>query len=291
MVTMKQRFDNDDHYDGGNTKEYIVIHDTGNVTDSDEGNANYFCTGSRQASAHYFVDDDSTTQVVKDDDCSWHCGDGGGRYGITNRNSIGVEQCRVNGVVTAQTMQNTLELVVSLMKKYGIPESKVVRHYDASRKNCPASFNLDGKWSRWFEFKDKLHTRLTGNAPAPTPSPSGEMYRIRRSWSDVTSQIGAYRSLDGAKALAKANTGYNVYNSSGQLVYPIPAPTSDYPSDLPLRVGSTGSSVKFVQRFLGIPADGIFGGQTKIAVINYQKMRGIGVDGVVGKVTWSNMKG
>lgn len=169
MVTMKYRFDNDDHYTGGNTKQYLILHDTGNKTDSDEGNANYFCTGARNASAHYFVDDDSITQVVKDDDCSWHCGDGGGRFGITNRNSIGIEQCRVNGVVTAKTMQNTLELVVYLMKKYNIPEDRVKRHHDASGKNCPASFNLDGKWTRWFEFKAKLHAIL--NPPKPTPTP------------------------------------------------------------------------------------------------------------------------
>lgn len=170
MVTIKQRLDNDDH-SAGNTKEYIVIHDTGNATDSDEGNANYFCTGSRNASAHYFVDDDSITQVVLDEFASWHCGDGNMAYGIGNHNSIGIEQCRVNGVVTAKTMQNTLDLVVMLMKKYNVPESKVVRHYDASRKNCPASFNLDGKWTRWYDFKNQLHARL--NPPvAPTPAPS-----------------------------------------------------------------------------------------------------------------------
>lgn len=168
MVTIKTRLDNDDHYDGGNTKEYIVVHDTGNKTDSDEGNANYFCTGSRGASAHYFVDDDSITQVVQDNDCSWHCGDGGMKYGIGNRNSIGIEQCRVNGVVTAKTQANTLDLIVMLMKKYGIPESKVVRHYDASRKNCPASFNLDGKWTRWTQFKTELHNKLNPVVVKPT---------------------------------------------------------------------------------------------------------------------------
>lgn len=172
MVPIKQRLDNDDHYDGGNTKEYIVIHDTGNATDSDEGNANYFCTGARNASSHYFVDNDSITQVVLDNDCSWHCGDGQGKYGITNRNSIGIEQCRVNGVVTDITMNNTLDLVVMLMKKYNIPESKVVRHYDASRKNCPASFNLDGKWTKWIEFRNKLHDRLYV-PPAQPVQPSG----------------------------------------------------------------------------------------------------------------------
>lgn len=173
MVEIKIRLDNDDHYTSGNTREYIVIHDTGNKTDSDEGNANYFCTGSRNASAHYFVDNDSITQIVLDSDCSWHCGDGKGAYGITNRNSLAIEQCRVNGVVTDITVNNTIELVAMLMKKYNIPIEKVVRHYDASRKNCPASFNLDGKWTKWFEFKKQLANYI--NPPKPkldVPAPT-----------------------------------------------------------------------------------------------------------------------
>lgn len=155
-MDIKTRFDNDDHYDGVNKIQYIVIHDTGNVTDSDEGNANYFCTGTRNASAHYFVDNDSITQIVRDVDGAFHCGDGKNAYGINNRNSLGIEMCRVNGVVTEITETNTLELVKLKMKEYGVPAERVVRHYDASRKNCPESFNLDGKWTRWSRFKAKL---------------------------------------------------------------------------------------------------------------------------------------
>lgn len=177
MVQIKVRLDNDDHYKGGNKVEYIVIHDTGNKTDSDEGNANYFCTGSRNASAHYFVDDDSITQVVDDKNGAWHCGDGNNRYGIHNRNSIAIEQCRVNGVVTATTEKNTLDLVVMLMKKYNVPLDKVVRHYDASRKNCPSSFNLDKKWTRWYAFKDKLKA-MVSQPTNSTPSDSNRQYGV-----------------------------------------------------------------------------------------------------------------
>ncbi|MGM0217847.1 hypothetical protein [Enterococcus sp. AZ126] len=43
------------------------------------------------------------------------------------------------------------------MAKYGLSSDRVVRYYDASRKNCPAQFNLDGNWSRWVAFKAKLN--------------------------------------------------------------------------------------------------------------------------------------
>lgn len=70
-------------------------------------------------------------------------------------------------------------------------------------------------------------------------------------------------------------------------VQPTPAPT--LPSDLPLQVGSKGPDVEFVQRFLGITADGDFGEHTKEAVAQYQEMRGLSADGIVGPVTWRNM--
>ena len=155
MVIIKQRLDNDDHYKGQNKIEYIVIHDTGNTTDSDEANANYFVTGTRNASAHYFVDDDSITQVVKDIDGSYHVGDGRNAYGINNRNSIGIEMCRVNNKVSNKTIQNTLDLVRLLMNKYNIKLDKIVRHYDASRKNCPSSMS-DSNWAMWYEFKKQI---------------------------------------------------------------------------------------------------------------------------------------
>ena len=146
-----------------NDIEYIVIHDTGNQNDSDEGNANYFSKDGRNASAHYFVDDNSITQVVEDKDIAWHVGDGAGKHGITNKNSIGIEMCRVNGTVTELTEANTIELVKMLIAKYNISVNNIVRHYDASRKNCPASFSSNN-WIRWIKFKSNFGYTPTINS-------------------------------------------------------------------------------------------------------------------------------
>jgi len=71
-----------------------------------------------------------------------------------------------------------------------------------------------------------------------------------------------------------------------QLV-PGAAPTPHRPAGRPvLRDGSHGADVGFVQRFLGIPDDGVFGPQTAQAVIRYQRMRGLVPDGIVGPATW-----
>ena len=56
----------------------------------------------------------------------------------------------------------------------------------------------------------------TGSEPAPA---SG-LYRVRKSWSDAASQLGAFKVLANATALADKNPGYAVFDESGRQVYP-----------------------------------------------------------------------
>ena len=86
---------------------------------------------------------------------TWHCGDGKGKYGITNSNSVGIEICINSDGNYNIAFQNAAELTKYLMKELNIPLEKVVRHYDASRKNCPASMSKNG-WALWNTFKKRL---------------------------------------------------------------------------------------------------------------------------------------
>lgn len=86
---------------------------------------------------------------------AWHCGDGHGKYGITNGNSVGVEMCINRDGNYGRAFSNTQEIVKMLMDELKIDPDHVVRHYDASRKNCPASMSANG-WAKWKEFKEKL---------------------------------------------------------------------------------------------------------------------------------------
>lgn len=137
--------------------KYIVIHDTGNPSKGAgaDNHYRYFNGGNRNASAHYFVDDKEAIQTVEDTNASWHCGDGKGKYGITNQNSIGIEICINSDGDYEKAVAKTVELTKHLMKKHNIPPDKVVRHYDASRKICPRSMSANN-WSKWNEFKKKL---------------------------------------------------------------------------------------------------------------------------------------
>ncbi len=64
-----------------------------------------------------------------------------------------------------------------------------------------------------------------GTAPAPvqtvTSTSSNEkiLYRVRTSWDNWQSQIGAYYVLDNAKAAVDQNPGYHAYDEDGNVVY------------------------------------------------------------------------
>ena len=143
---------------GGTPIRYIVVHDTGNPSRGANATAhyNYFNGGDRSSSADFFVDD---TQVLCVNDYykyyTWHCGDGRGKYGITNRNSVGIEFCINVDSDRNKTLERTSQLVRELMQELNIPIDRVVRHYDASRKNCPQSMSGNG-WAQWYKFKEKL---------------------------------------------------------------------------------------------------------------------------------------
>lgn len=136
---------------------YIVIHYVGAVS-SAYNNTVYFKSAYRGASATYFVDDNSIWQCVEEKDSAWHCGASLYYNGARNSNSIGIEMCCFNNKgkldISEKTINNTIELVKDIMKRYSIPVENVVRHYDVTRKVCPAPFVEDV--SRWNDFKNKL---------------------------------------------------------------------------------------------------------------------------------------
>ena len=165
MLPINKKISAYNHYTW-NKPQYIVIHDVGSKSLA-KNNVDYFSGGNRGASAHLFVDDAECWQSVEFNHGAWHVGDGDGKYGIHNQNSIGIEMCLPSGTVTEKTEKNTIEIVQHLMKVYNIPINNVVRHYDASRKNCPAQLNLDKKWSRWISFK----SAVLGEVPVAPKTP------------------------------------------------------------------------------------------------------------------------
>lgn len=160
MLPITRMISKYNHYET-NVVKYIIIHYTGNNTDSAKNNAIYFNGGNRNASAHYFVDDVSIYQVVEDNKGAWHIGNS--KTAPNNKNSLGIEMCCKNGVVTEKTEENTLQLVKYLMKKYDVPIANVRTHAEVTNygKTCP-NWSANS-WQRWKNFKNKLVSSTTSS--------------------------------------------------------------------------------------------------------------------------------
>ena len=227
----------------GRKIEYIVIHYTAGVTSragSAANTANYYKTTDREVSSDYVVDDSGAVLYNPDiqNRYTWHCGGskystkGGKFYGkCKNANSIGIEICSTNSTgkvknandstwrFTSAAVENAVELTKQLMKTYGIDASHVIRHYDVTGKLCPGiiGWNAEsGSEAAWNDFKNKI-SGASGSTSGVSAEKTDKLYRVRKSWADSKSQIGAYSSLDNAKKACKA--GYAVYDANGKTVY------------------------------------------------------------------------
>ncbi len=155
----------------GRSINYIVIHYTANYSKgaNTEAHYNYFNNANRNASADFFIDDKSIWQINDYNKYyTWAVGDGDGKYGVTNRNSISIEMCVNSDSNFNKTLQNTVELTAYLMKELNIDINHVVRHFDASKKLCPLMFcGNTQKDKDWELFKDKINKEFIINNIKP----------------------------------------------------------------------------------------------------------------------------
>ena len=181
---------------------------------------------------HYYVDNTCAWQNLPHSLSGWHAADGSG---TGNRRTIAIE-CIMSSAynsVDKKSEDNCARLAAALLKKYNLGIDHLYTHthwlnvrdgksgsvdYLNTAKNsykmCPLYI-----LPHWAAFKAKVQSYLNSGSTPATPAPATtQLYRVRKSWPDAKSQIGAFSSLENAKKSCKA--GYAVFNSSGKQVYP-----------------------------------------------------------------------
>ena len=100
-----------------------------------------------------------------------------------NNGTLHIEVCysKAGGEFEEASIEALRELVQYLMKKYGIPAEKVLRHYDLTGKYCPWFYVDENRWAA-------LHEYIT----APEVKPE-KLYRV---------QVGAFSSRKNAELYA-----------------------------------------------------------------------------------------
>lgn len=160
---------------------------------------------------HYYVDNTCAWQNLPLTLSGWHAADGSGNG---NRRTIAIE-CIMSSAYNdkdKKSEDNCAKLAAALLSKYKLSIDCLYTHnHWYSRKYCPAYI-----LPHWAEFKKKVQSYInSGSSATPTAK---QLYRVRKTWSDAKSQIGAFSSLENAKKACKA--GYAVFDSNGKQVYP-----------------------------------------------------------------------
>lgn len=176
---------------------------------------------------HYYVDNTCAWQNLPLTLSGWHAADGSGNG---NRRTIAIE-CIMSSDYNSKDKKsedNAAKLAAALLKKYNLSidhlyththwlnvrdgKSGSVDYLNTARnpyKTCPLYI-----LPHWAAFKAKVQSYMNSETSASTT----QLYRVRKSWSDAKSQIGAFASLENAKKACKS--GYSVFDNNGNAVYP-----------------------------------------------------------------------
>ena len=214
------------------TPTRIVVHNTANDA-SAKNEIAYMRSNNNEVSFHYAVDDVEVVQGIPENRNAWHSGDGNGKG---NREGIAIEICysKSGGPRFTKAEENAAELIADILKRYGWGIDKVTKHQDYSGKYCPHR-TLDTGWDGFIKL---VEIKLNPVAP---------LYRVRKSWEDAKSQVGAFRVLQNAKEVCKP--GYYVFDENGNIVYTPQVTVEATPAVI--KVGSTVRVNKGAKTYTG----------------------------------------
>lgn len=221
----------------------IQLHTIGTAQGTAQAVADYWNQASVSACVHYIVDCDTPGKVLytlPEDVRCW------GDAGWGNDNLISFEICESDfmsykGGGASYTITNASKfkddimrgyntsvlLCADICKRYGWdPEAKLpngmylISSHDEGRKAGISSAHVDPEhiWPRYdltmAKFRADVKAAMGGNVVIQPQTE--EVYRVRKTWTDVESQLFA-GTLEGAKKACLP--GYSVYDENGKIVY------------------------------------------------------------------------
>lgn len=195
-----------------------IHHMAGNITLEQCGNI--FANSGRAASANYGVDSKGRIgQFVDERDRSW-CSSNADN----DHMAVTIEVANDGGApdwhVSDAALASLIDLCVDICRRNGIQrlnytggkDGNLTMHKWFAATACPGPY-LESKFPH---IAKSVSDRLSR---PDKPSDGDQLYRVRKSWADAKSQIGAYAVLDNAKRAADQHPGYSVFGGVGKMVY------------------------------------------------------------------------
>nr|DAY37954.1 MAG TPA: PGRP protein [Caudoviricetes sp.] len=210
----------------------VMVHSTGannpnlrRYVQPDDGilgrnpNANDWNRPGLEVCVHAFIGltqtgDVAAYQILPWEYRAWHCG------GDANDTHLSFEICEDNlgdRDYFWSTYLAAVALTAELCRKFGLDPlapGVVIDHAEGARLGIASNHADTGHW--WGEFgitMDDFRADVAEDLAAITRP----LYRVRRTWADKDSQIGAFADL--AKAKAACPIGYSVFDPAGKAIY------------------------------------------------------------------------
>lgn len=196
--------------------------------------------GGREVCVHGFIGKladgtIATYQTLPWNHRGWHAG------GSANNTHIGFEICEdglTDSTYFKKVYQEAVELCAYLCKLYGLTEKNIICHSEGYKQGIASNhgdvmhwFPKHGKSMDTFraDVKALLNAGAEKDEPVDNTTPTypekltSDYYRVRKTWKDSKSQVGAYRVLKNARAAADKNPGTFVFTNDGVAIYPVKA--------------------------------------------------------------------
>lgn len=186
---------------------------------------------------HAFIQPDGKVyQTLPWDMRGWHCGGSG------NNTHIGVEMTEpstikytggsswtdLNPAETKKhvfaTYQTAIELFAYLCTEFKLnplADGVIISHHEGNMRGIASNHgDVEHIWGKFGLTMEQFRKDIKNAMRKEENKPSTGLYRVRKTWEDTKSQIGAYSVLENAKKQADVHNGYKVYDEKGNQVYP-----------------------------------------------------------------------
>lgn len=247
-----------------------IHHMAGNLTVEQCGSV--FAQTGRQASSNYGIGTDGRVGLYVDEaNRSW-CSSNAANDNRAITIEVANDQNGGNWHVSDTALNKLIELCVDICQRNKITKlnytgnksGNLTMHKWFAATVCPGPY-LE---SKFLYISQEVNARLASQLQ-PSPLVSGKTwYRVRKTWADTKSQLGAYHVLSNAKAQVDKNPGYYVFADDGQKIYPNDEAYKEYTIvkgdslwGIAQKLLGSGARYKEIKKLNGLTSNTIYSGQ------------------------------